>query len=374
MEQRCDGTVDCNDKSDEWKCSLVPKLNEDYIKETPPPSRRDEKAMVNVSITLRSIFDIRELDMSLKLGFSLTLTWNDPRLSFHNLKEDQHTNILPHSIAEAIWILGLLFQNSLGNAKVGFDEDSPVFISRNDQGELHSRYDMPRDLIYDGATNPVNFEKSYELPFKCDFELHNYPFDVQQCEIDLLVPRNLHDYVGIHGDTFQYVGKTGLVQFYVNSWNLVKANDSLLIATFVLERNALYHIVATFLPTTSLVIIAESTLFISEVRFEATIMVAMTAKLVTYTFYQSIGATLPQTSYIKLIDIWLLFVMMMPFFVFLHLVLCEICKRDGNKVGPGKAWEQSKSKKFCWKTVSKSLIIGTTVVFITGFFILAAIA
>ena len=102
-------------------------------------------------------------------------------------------------------------------------------------------------------------------------------------------------------------------------------------------------------------------------------MVALTSKLVMYTFYQSIGATLPHTSYIKLIDIWLVFVMMMPFFVFVHLVLCEIFKKEKSRVGPKKAWESPKAKKFSCKTFSIFVIVGTTIIFIMGFFVTAII-
>ena len=51
--------------------------------------------------------------------------------------------------------------------------------------------------------------------------------------------------------------------------------------------------------------IAGFTLFIDFSHFEVSIMIALTSMLVTYTLYQSISAYLPQTSYMKMIDIWL---------------------------------------------------------------------
>ena len=385
MDLRCDDRMDCLDESDERLCSLVQDLGPGYKKEKPPPSKRGEKVTVNASITLNTIFDIKEIDMSIKLGFNLLLIWNDPRITFNNLREDKHTNILPDTKSESIWLLGLLFQNSFDNAKVSFDEDSLVYVTRQVQGEQKNKFSMPRDLVYHGSMNPINFERSYELPFKCSFKLNMYPFDKQMCEIVLQVPRNLQAYVGIQGESFTYAGRVDLVQFTVSNWNLIQSNDSFLVATFTLERNVLYHIAATFLPTTSLVIIAESTLFISETHFEANIMVALTAKLVTYTFYQSIGATLPQTSYLKMIDAWLLFVMMMPFFVFLHLALLQIyILMDKNKepsqvLKSAQAWEEAKSrkiqeekKKTVWKTVSLMAIISFSFLFVICFFAIAA--
>ncbi len=72
-----------------------------------------------------------------------------------------------------------------------------------------------------------------------------------------------------------------------------------------LRRNYYMHLAITFLPSLSLIIIAELTLFVDRGHFEATIMVALTTMLVLYTLYQSIAATLPQTAYLKMIDIWL---------------------------------------------------------------------
>ena len=42
-------------------------------------------------------------------------------------------------------------------------------------------------------------------------------------------------------------------------------------------------------------------------------MVALTTMLVLYTLYQSISEYLPHTSYLKMIDIWFIFCMVIPF-------------------------------------------------------------
>ena len=45
--------------------------------------------------------------------------------------------------------------------------------------------------------------------------------------------------------------------------------------------------------------------------------------LVMYTLNNSVSSKLPPTSYIKLIDIWLLFGLILPFFIILLLALIE---------------------------------------------------
>ena len=88
-------------------------------------------------------------------------------------------------------------------------------------------------------------------------------------------------------------------------------------------RKLSYHVVNIFIPTFCLVMIAGFTLFIDGSHFEVTIMVALTSMLVTYTLYQSLYGYLPQTSYMKMIDIWLFVGLIFPFFDVTILVIMD---------------------------------------------------
>ena len=74
-------------------------------------------------------------------------------------------------------------------------------------------------------------------------------------------------------------------------------------------------------------------MFIDEAHFRTTVMVALTAMLVMYTLYQSIARSLPQTAYLKLIDAWLLFGLISPFFVFLALCGVVLLKDEFVRAG-----------------------------------------
>ena len=99
------------------------------------------------------------------------------------------------------------------------------------------------------------------------------------------------------------------------------ANVSLVI---LLERRQLSYFISIFLPTLRLVLAAEITLFIDEMHFQATIMVALTSNLVMYTLYNAIVDELPADSTLKLIDVWLLHGLVMPMVVFIVLAVNEI--------------------------------------------------
>ena len=88
-------------------------------------------------------------------------------------------------------------------------------------------------------------------------------------------------------------------------------------------RKLSYHVVNIYIPTLCLVMIAGFTLFIDGSHFEVNIMVALTSMLVTYTLYQSLSSYLPQTSYMKMIDIWLFVGLIFPFFNVTILVIMD---------------------------------------------------
>ena len=64
-------------------------------------------------------------------------------------------------------------------------------------------------------------------------------------------------------------------------------------------------------------------MFFKSEHFKTSLPVALTSMLVMYTLNQSISAKLPTTSYVKFIDIWLMFGLVQPFVICVMLVLIE---------------------------------------------------
>ena len=76
---------------------------------------------------------------------------------------------------------------------------------------------------------------------------------------------------------------------------------------------------------------------------------ALTTLLVMYTLFQSISNTLPQTAYLKLIDIWLIFSLILPLVIFIVHMAWEIERvKDERKVemdGRQTAWKKMKQDR-----------------------------
>jgi len=94
-------------------------------------------------------------------------------------------------------------------------------------------------------------------------------------------------------------------------------NQSEINVAINLKRIFSYHLTNTYMPTTTLLIIAEITLYFDEEKTEAAIGLSLTVMLVMYTMYQSISDKLIRTAYLKMIDYWLLFCLLMPFVIFM---------------------------------------------------------
>ena len=138
----------------------------------------------------------------------------------------------------------------------------------------------------------------------------------------------LKDSIYISPNRVEYLGSNKLIQFEVTNVEMIQGAPNYIYVEITLRRMISYHVVSTFGPTLTLLMIAEVTLFISETHFEATIMLAITSMLVMYTLYQSASSSLPKTAYVKMIDTWLIFGLVVPFIIFLILTLIEMLNDD----------------------------------------------
>ena len=122
-----------------------------------------------------------------------------------------------------------------------------------------------------------------------------------------------------------------MLEFNVMNVTLISQHPGFIMVEIILQRRYFYHLATTYFPTFCLIVITEMLLFINEEHFEAVIMVALTTLLVMYTLHQSISSQLPKTSYMKMIDIWLMFCLTVPFLVFVAEVVSETLRYRRNQ-------------------------------------------
>ena len=97
-----------------------------------------------------------------------------------------------------------------------------------------------------------------------------------------------------------------------------------------LKRRIMNELLTTYLPSILLMLITYATTFFKSIYFEAALTVNLTNMLVMTTIFISVMEKLPPTSYVKMVDIWLIFGQLVPFAEVVLLTVMESLRNDEN--------------------------------------------
>ena len=211
-----------------------------------------------------------------------------------NLKDNDNLNILTEDERPEIWIPDVIFANNDKSERMVLDENALLIVNKiEDDGLASSPRELDAAEIFLGELNPILYRRTYSTKFDCSFNLRSYPFDTQECIMQLEVPQYHQDLVELIGTNMSYTGPKELSQFEVVKTTLDnKDGKALFIMLF--RRRFTYQIVSVYIPSLSLLIITLVTGYIDTSHFEANIMVHLTTMLVMYTLFQAISISLPQ--------------------------------------------------------------------------------
>ena len=162
------------------------------------------------------------------------------------------------------------------------------------------------------------------------------------------------DFASLYTDQLQYLGLQEVNQYVVYSYKMfyrhkdkeveivIKVKKRLMDRTIMTKsqmgRNLLTIILTTFVPTVTMTriihlksnpfskvllnMISYSTNYFKAFFFEAIVTVNLTAMLVLTTLFINVSNSLPPTSYLKMIDVYLIFSLLIPFLeVLLHTLM-----------------------------------------------------
>ena len=96
----------------------------------------------------------------------------------------------------------------------------------------------------------------------------------------------------------------------------------------VLKRKIENEMWTTYLPTILLMLTTLSTILYKPEHFEAAVSVNLTSMLVMTTIFTGVSDSLPETAYVKLIDVWLIFGQMIPFLEVILLTVLEALRKE----------------------------------------------
>ena len=130
-----------------------------------------------------------------------------------------------------------------------------------------------------------------------------------------------------------------LTLFTISGLTLAKeGNKNMVYMAIKLKRKIVTELVTTYFPTILLLLITFSTIFFDKDLFGDAIAVNLTIMLVMTTIFTSKIEELPPTSDMKMIDIWLICCLVIPFLdIILRTTIeclncsCDICEGKGAK-------------------------------------------
>ena len=311
LVSRCNGEVDCEDKSDELECRIIEE-SKTYKKHLPPsPQQNKTKLAVEISIEVINMGGIDEIESLVEFQFILHMKWFEGRTNFLNLRESG-TNNLNNQEMELLWIPKIVFYNTKERLETIVDAKTSMGVKRMGNFTI-----AKNKLVFKGLENPISVSRFYKTNFICDFNMAWYPFDTQKCSMNFVVDKGSGDFVGLIAHDLKYSGPLDLTQYFIKKKvfqsRINHEGVEILHVDIYLGRRLLSIILTVFAPTIILNIVGHSSNYFKEFFFEAVISLNVTAMLVLTTMFINVSNNLPKTAYIKMIDIWLLFNLIKPF-------------------------------------------------------------
>ena len=136
-----------------------------------------------------------------------------------------------------------------------------------------------------------------------------------------------------------------LTMFSIQNLTLFKQKQ-LVIMSIVLKRKVATELLTTYLPTILLLLITFITVFFDKALFGDAIAVNLTIMLVMTTIFTSKIEELPPTSDMKMIDIWLIFCLVVPFaeVILRTTIECMTCRCNNCHQELGDGIEKGKGR------------------------------
>ena len=135
-----------------------------------------------------------------------------------------------------------------------------------------------------------------------------------------------------------------LIMFTITDLKLVQNKDQVDMV-ISLKRKIQTELLTTYLPTLLLLIITYATTFFKPIYFEASLTVNLTIMLVMTTIFTSKIEELPPTSDTKMIDIWLIFCLLVPFAFTLVQTAIECYREEEKEETPKEKWAEARDRK-----------------------------
>ncbi|KAK3892732.1 hypothetical protein Pcinc_003422 [Petrolisthes cinctipes] len=305
LDKLCNRVTDCHDRSDEVGCATA-LLPSDYLEDILPAIPLPLYA--EISLLKLTTFDI--LSMTFLAHLEIKLSWSDPQVTFAHLLPGISKEVVTNS-QKNVWTPSVTVASS---TQFHSEADSRLEVIAIGPRKLTSE-----GYHFDGLVNPLVQTLTVSSTINCHFQLHWYPWDTQNCHIDIKVANVGEDGLLVNKSSRVSECPKMLEEYYVEECRL-KHPDSrtnMLSVQLKLKRRYEHHFFTKFLPTSLLLILGYGTLLLPIEYYNERGTMSLTTLLVFISLYTETSGSLPSTAYLKLIDVWFVFSI-----TFLTLIIC----------------------------------------------------
>ena len=337
--KRCNHILfECEDKSDEADCKHI-ELKTGYNKVVPPNAANEEITILNMTIWIKHVLNMDINNMKLSLLFEIKTEWQDNRVYFLNVHRNWSSNLLELEEWQNIWVPNFLFLNAettLTSAEQAGEPTSLMYLKLlNETHQPKDSSKLVQDFYYDGMDVVISKDNFYTMDFLCLFDFAYYPFDCQTCSIRITPQTSRPDLIDFNVNTSLLFSTYSTYTITLES-TLIGYDSNHRAKTVEVslkfKRNVVPIVLNTYLPTVILTIINQLTNhFIGQEMFEAIISINASVLMTIASLFIATFNTLPNTVYIKMIDIWMIVTFVYPFIIIL-LHTCIHVIRKSNQV------------------------------------------
>ena len=290
MDKRCDGKLDCPDRTDEDECLSFVTFKGYNSHLVPPPikieNNTDSRLIMTFSISIVDILEINEFEGFFMMKMTFTREWYNPQLTFLNLKRDSRMNVLSTAEVSRMWKPWTVFDN----LKVQQDYHDTEFIditvvvpNENYTYNYDEQTNRRITRLFSGSENKLSYTRQCSVKFICNFDLRFYPFDKQTCHLEMY---QAEDSILLKPGHAEYLGPTELQNHYVFSVFLctdtTKKRNTLL-AGIMIGRPLFTNVLTVFLPTLILLVLSQMAHLFHQDHLEMVIEINLTLLLVLAT-------------------------------------------------------------------------------------------
>ena len=217
------------------------------------------------------IQDIQEVAQYMELKFRITLQWVDARVTYYNIKEDENMNSLTLDEQLSLWTPTIVFRNTKQQLRTVNDENTFAIIKRQANGSIIEKAVNEDIDIYEGGENGISISRVYSIQLFCEYDMAWYPFDIQTCQINMLMDGVLDNYADLLPGDLNFTGPRELTQYFVKHFKIekttIQTKDTVTVS-ITLGRRLLGTFLTIFFPTILLNVIGYSTNFFKAFFFE----------------------------------------------------------------------------------------------------------